>query len=47
MTSVGWNRQYLVVTKCVVGVACTVCAMAEGAGTVTPIAGTMTKIAAI
>jgi hypothetical protein len=26
------------------GVACTVCAMAEGAGTVTQIAGTMTEI---
>jgi hypothetical protein len=46
MILMGWNSQRLVVTTCLAGVACTVCAMAEGAGTVAQIAGTMTEIPA-
>src|SRR5450756_486415 len=33
-----------VVTKCPTGAACTVCAMAEGAGTVTPIPGDVREV---
>jgi hypothetical protein len=45
MILMGWNSQRLMVTRCFVGVACTVCAMAQGAGTATLIAGSMTQIA--
>jgi len=40
----GWISQRLVVSTPSVGVACTVCAMAEGAGSVTRIAGTVRGI---
>jgi hypothetical protein len=45
MILMGCNSQRLEVTTCLAGVACTVCAMASGAGTLTQIAGTMTEIA--
>jgi hypothetical protein len=40
----GWNSQRLVVRTRPAEVACTVCAMAQGVGTVTRIAGTVRVI---
>jgi hypothetical protein len=44
MILMGWNSQRLVVTTCRAGAACTVCAMAQGVGTVARIAGTVRVI---
>jgi hypothetical protein len=45
MILMGWNSQRLVVTTGPAGAACTVCAMAERAGTLTRIASTMRVVA--